>query len=204
MLKLYCAPKTISTAVVAILNDAAIHWEPIRVDIAGGEQVGPEYLAINPKGRVPVLLTPQGPLTETGAILEYLAETVIHGYVPVDPLARAQMREVMYYLASTMHVNHAHLRRGYRWAESESALAEMAEKVPQTMTTSAEYIESLISGPFLFGSRSTLADFYLHTVCGWLAGDGVDTARFPKIQTFMASMAQTRGVKLATEQGFYQ
>ena len=76
MLKLFCAPMTISTAVVVALNEG-VHWEPVRVDVAGGEQIRSEYLRINPKGRVPVLLTPEGPLTETGAILEYLGETAL-------------------------------------------------------------------------------------------------------------------------------
>lgn len=203
MLKLYCAPRTISTAVVAFLNDSGVHWEPIRVDVAGGEQTRPEYLSINPKGRVPVLATPGGLLTEAGAILEYLAETVAPGYVPADPLARARMREVMFYLASTMHVNHAHLRRGARWADSEAARADMAAKVPQTMAASAGYIESVMTGPLLFGSEPTLADFYLYTVCTWLEGDGVEVASFPKIGVFLATMGETRGVRMATEQGFF-
>ena len=67
MLKLYCAPMTISTAVVVALNEG-VHWEPIRVDVKGGEQTREPYLSLNPKGRVPVLLTPEGALTETGAI----------------------------------------------------------------------------------------------------------------------------------------
>lgn len=39
MLKLYCAPLTVSTCVVFALNEG-VHWEPIRVDVAGGEQTG--------------------------------------------------------------------------------------------------------------------------------------------------------------------
>ena len=66
MLKLYCAPRTISVAVVTLLNESGVHWEPIRVDLAGGEQTRAPYRALNPKGRVPVLMTPEGPLTETG------------------------------------------------------------------------------------------------------------------------------------------
>lgn len=201
MLKLYCAPRTISVAVVAALYDSGIHWEPIRVDVAGGEQTRPEFQAINPKGRVPVLITPEGPLTETGAILEYLAETAMPGYVPADPLARARMREVMYYLASTMHVNHAHKPRGRRWANEDSSLADMAAKVPETMTASSAHIEALMTGPFLFGPDLTLADFYLFAICTWLEGDGVDVEQFPGIKAFMARMEATQGVRRARSEG---
>lgn len=203
MLKLYCAPKTISTAVVVALNESGVHWEPVRVDFASGEQTKPDYLAINPKGRVPVLMTPEGPLTEAGAILEYLAETAMPGYVPADPLARARMREVMFYLASTMHVNHAHKMRGRRWANEETSLADMTAKVPETMAASATYIEGLISGPFLFGRDLTLADFYLYPVANWLEGDGVDVSRYPKITAFLAAMDESRGVRRAKADGFF-
>lgn len=202
MLKLYCAPKTISTAVVTTLNEG-VHWEPIRVDIAGGEQAREPYLALNPKGRVPVLVTPEGALTETGAILEYLGETALPKLVPLDPLHRARMREVMYYLASTMHVNHAHLRRGHRWATSDAALADMSAKVPQTMQASAEYVEGLIEGPYLFGSMPTLADFYLYSVLSWLEGDGVPVSAFPRILAFRAEMEARSSVKRAKADGFF-
>ncbi len=203
MLKLYCAPRTISTAVVVALNEAGIHWEPVRVDFASGQQTTPDYLAINPKGRVPVLMTPEGPLTEAGAILEYLGETAMPGYVPTDPLARARMREVMFYLASTMHVNHAHKLRGYRWANEEASLADMTAKVPETMAASAAYIEGVISGPFLFGDDLTLADFYLFAVASWLEADGVDVAGYPKINNFVRAMDETRGVRRAKADGFF-
>lgn len=204
MLKLYCAPRTISVAVAAALYDSGIHWEPIRVDIAGGEQTREPYLSLNPKGRVPVLITPEGTLTETGAILEYLAETAMPGYVPADPLARARMREVMFYLASTMHVNHAHKMRGRRWANEDASLADMTAKVPETMTASAAYIEGLLTGPYLFGSAPTLADFYLYAICTWLEGDGVDVAQFPGLTAFIQAMETTRGVSRARAEGLVE
>lgn len=203
MLTLYCAANTISTAVVVALNEAGIHWEPVRLDFAAGEQTTPDFLAINPKGRVPVLMTPEGPLTETGAILEYLAETAMPGYVPADPLARARMREVMFYLASTMHVNHAHKVRGRRWASEAASLADMSARVSETMTASAAYVEGLIAGPYLFGDDLTLADFYFYAVANWLEGDGVDVARFPRVTAFVAAMGSTRGVRRSRADGFF-
>ena len=202
MLKLYCAPHTISTVIVTTLNEG-VHWEPIRVDVRGGEQLQPEYLKLNPKGRVPVLITPEGPLTETGAILEYIGETALPQLVPLDPLARARMREVMYYLASTMHVNHAHMRRAYRWADQESSHKDMAAKVPETMAASAAYVDGLIVGPYLFGNEPTLADFYLYSVARWLRDDGVDPGKFPKIMELDAAMRARPSVAKAHADGFF-
>lgn len=202
MLKLFCAPMTISTAVVVALNEG-VHWEPVRVDVAGGEQTRSEYLRINPKGRVPVLLTPEGPLTETGAILEYLGETALPDLVPADPLHRARMREVMYYLGTTMHVNHAHMRRAYRWADRQSSHEDMAAKVPETMAASCAYVEDLIVGPYVFGNALTLADPYLYTITSWLENDGVDIADYPKLAAFKSAMEERASVKKARSDGFF-
>ncbi len=200
MLKLFCAPMTISTAVVVALNEG-VHWEPIRVDVKGGEQTRPDYLAINPKGRVPVLVTPEGPLTETGAILEYIGETALPDLVPADPLHRARMRELMYYFASTFHVAHAHMRRGYRWADQDSSFADMQAKVPETMAASCAYVEGLIEEPFLFGEALTLADPYLYTLTTWLARDGVEIGDYPKLAGFKAAMEARPSVQKAIADG---
>ncbi len=202
MLKLFCAPMTISAAVVVTLNEG-VHWEAVRVDIKGGEQTRPEYLAINPKGRVPVLLTPEGALTETGAILEYLGETALPALLPADPLHRARMREVMYYIASTFHIAHAHKLRGYRWADQDSSYEDMRAKVPETMAASAAYVESLIEGPYLFGADLTLADPYLYTLVTWLEPDGVGLSAYPKLTAFKAAMEERASVKKAIANGFF-
>lgn len=201
MLTLHCAPNTISLAVIVALNEG-VHWTPVRVDFAAGEQTKPDYLALNPKGRVPVLITPEGPLTETGAILEYLGETALPKLVPADPLQRARMREVMYYLASTMHVNHAHKLRGSRWADQQSSFDDMKSKVPETMASSCAFLEPQIAGPYLFGPEPTLADCYLYPVATWLAGDGVDIADFPKLARWKATIETRASVQKAIADGF--
>lgn len=202
MLKLYCAPHTVSSTVVITLNEG-VHWEPIRVDVAGGEQTREDFLALNPKGRVPVLVTPEGLLTETGAILEYLGETVLPALLPIDPLQRARMREIMYFIGTTMHVNHAHMLRGYRWATTEASFADMAAKVPENMATSAAYIEGLMVGPYMFGDDLTLVDPYLYSVTRWLKKDGVDIADFPKLEAFKAKMETRASVQKTTADGFF-
>jgi len=201
MLKLYWAPGTVASATGIVLNEGNVHWEGIRLDFAGGEQRKPAYHGVNPKGRVPALVAPEGVLTETGAILEYLGATAVPGLVPVDPLHAARMREVMYYLASTMHVNHAHKGRGSRWADDERSWADMKAKVPETMTASCAYIEALIEGPFLFGDHVTLADAWLYTISTWLETDGVDIHSFPKLAAFRETMSARPSVQAARKMG---
>ncbi len=189
-MQLYYAPRTISVAVAIALEEAGLDYEAIRLDFANGEQTKPAYKQINPKGRVPALAVDGGILTETGALLDYIATIAPQaGLVPEDPVMAARMREVMYYLASTMHVNHAHKMRGHRWADKKSSWKDMKDKVAQTMTASCKYISSNgLRGPFVLGEAFSLADAYLYVVCSWLEGDGVGVSAFPKILAFRQAM----------------
>lgn len=189
-MKLYFAKGTISIAVAIALHEAGLKFEPVRLDFRAGEQSGADYLAINPKGRVPALVTEKGILTETGALLDYIADIAPEaGLRPSDPTQAARMREAMYYIASTMHVNHAHKMRGHRWADQQSSFDDMKAKSVQTMTDSAAYVENhVLGGPFVLGDTVSLADAYLYVACNWLEGDGVNVADFPKIAAFLQAM----------------
>lgn len=203
MLTLYYAPRTIAVATAITLHEASVPFELVQLDFAGAEQTRPEYLATNPKGRVPTLVTEHGNLTETGALLEYInAISPQAGLVPTDPFRAAKMREVMYYLASTMHVNHAHKMRGSRWAKQQGSFDDMAAMVPENMTACATHIQDhALTGPFVVGETISLADPYLFVICTWLAGDGVDMAAFPKITDFMAIMENRPSVQAVRQQG---
>src|SRR3954463_4579613 len=72
-LKLFYAPGACSLAPHIVLEETGAAYEPVRVALAKGEQRTPEYLRINPKGRVPALTEGDWALTENPAILRYLA-----------------------------------------------------------------------------------------------------------------------------------
>lgn len=202
-MRLYYAPGTISVAVAILLNEVGIGYEAQKVSFKDAEQTKAGYLQINPKGRVPTLEVQGVRLTETGAILDYIA--AMHpdlALVPDDPIKAAKMRAVMYYLASTMHVNHAHKMRGSRWADNPESHADMTAKVPQTMAQSAAYLEEYcLQGPLMMGENFSLADPYTFVVCDWLAGDGVTVADFPKIEAFLQRMRERASVQKAIDQG---
>lgn len=202
-MRLYYAPNTISIAVIIALFEADCAFDPVRVDFKSAEQTKDAYLAINPKGRVPTLDVNGTRLTETGAILEYIATRAPQaGLLPQDPLEAAHMRSVMYYIASTMHVNHAHKMRGHRWADTPESHADMTAKVPDTMAQSAEYVQTHgLRGDFVTGERLSLADPYLFVVCSWLEGDGVSLDRFPKLKDYMERMKTRASVRRAVDLG---
>ncbi|MCA1441594.1 glutathione S-transferase family protein [Ensifer sp. IC4062] len=184
MLKLFYAPGTCSLASHIALEEAGAAYEARRVDFAKAEQTTPEYLAINPKGRVPALVTDRGILTETPAILAYVAQSFPEKRLaPLDdPFEFARLQSFLSYLCSTVHVAHAHARRGPRWADDPAAHEAMKAKVPQNMGDCFALIESkMFAGPFVMGEVYSIADPYLFTIANWLEGDGVDPGRFPKV-----------------------
>lgn len=202
-MQLCYAKGTIAVAAAIALEEAGLPFEPVPVDFASGEQTKPAYAAINPKGRVPALITDRGILTETGAILDYIAALAPDaGLVPTDPFQAGRMREVMYYLASTAHVNHAHKMRGHRWADDAAAHASMAARVQGNMTDCAAYLENhALAGPFVLGDALSLADPYLFAVARWLPGDGVDMAAFPKLAAFVQAFGARPSVARIRELG---
>ena len=149
MLTLYGATGTCSLATAIALEEANADYELVRVDFAAGEQRTPAFLAKNPKGRVPALATSHGLLTENVALLAYVAQThPAANLAPKDPFRLAEMQAFNAYIASTVHVNHAHNRRGARWTDDAAAMETMKAKVPQNMNDCTRLIErSLFKGP---------------------------------------------------------
>ena len=200
MLKLYYAAGTCALASHISLEEAGAKFETVRLSFKTNDQRKPEYLAINPKGRVPALVTEQGILTETPALLVYIAQTFpTAGLAPLDnPFEFARVQAFNSYLCSTVHIAHAHGMRGYRWAEDPEALKEMKRKVPQSMGECFELIErEMFAGPWVMGRTYTICDPYLFTLAQFMEGDGVDPARFPKILDFRLRMAERPAVQRA-------
>lgn len=197
-LTLYLAPGTCAMAVRIALTEAGAPHRIKQLDLAAGEQRSPAYLAINPKGRVPALVTERGVLTETPALLLYVAQRFPDaGLVPLDdPFLLARMQEVHGFLAATVHVAHAHGRRGSRWADDPQAIAAMLAKVPHNMREGfAEIERHYLAGPWVLGERFSLADIYLFVVASWLEGDGVAISEFPKVADHYRRMLARPGVQ---------
>jgi glutathione S-transferase len=198
MLKLFYAVGTCALASHIALEEAGAEYTTERLIFPNNDQRKPEYLKINPKGRVPALVTDKGILTETPAILAYIAQTFPKANLaPVaDPFAFARVQAFNSYLCSTAHVNHAHLGRGTRWADEPTSHEDMKRKVPKNVTESFELMErEMVEGPWVMGKTYTVCDAYLFTLEGWLPRDTVDIARFPKIAEHNQRMKERPAVK---------
>lgn len=200
MLKLYFTPHTCSLATHIALIDAGASYELVHIDFETRQQQSAAYLAVNPKARVPALVTERGILTETPAMLAYVAQSFPAAKLaPMDdPFAFAVIQAFNSYICSTLHVAHAHRMRGYRWASEESSFADMRRKVPEAVGSCFALIErEMLKGPWVAGADYTIADPYLFTLAQWMEKDGVDPARFPKVADHRQRMSERANVRRA-------
>jgi glutathione S-transferase len=198
MFKLYYAPGTCALASHIALQEAGAAYTTERIDFKSNQQNSPQYLAINPKARVPSLVTDRGILTETPAMLAFIAQSFPQAKLaPLDdPYAFAQVQAFNSYLCSTVHVAHAHKLRGYRWASDEASFADMKRMVPKTVGACFALIErDMLKGPWVMGDRYTICDPYLFTLAQWLEGDSVDPSTLPKVMEHRKRMSERPAVR---------
>ncbi len=200
MLTLFYSPGACALASHIALEEAGADYALKRVDFGAAEQTKSDYLAINPKARVPALQTPRGVLTETPAILAFIAQSFPEaGLAPLgDAFAFAEVLAVNAYLCSTVHVAHAHRVRGYRWADDPAAIAAMQRKVPESVGACFDLIERrMFRGPWVMGDAYTIADPYLFTIAQWLEADGVDVKPIPRVLDHRRRMQERPAVRKA-------
>lgn len=203
MLTLYYAPHTCALATHIALEDAGEPYKLKHIDFGKTEQQSTAYTAINPKARVPAMVTPRGTLTETPAMLAFVAQSFPKaGLAPLDdPFAFAEVQSFNSYLCSTVHVAHAHRMRGHRWTDDPAAILAMQRHVPKSVSACFELIEHrMLKGPWVMGETYTIADPYLFTLAQWVENDGVDVARIPHVVAHRARMRERSSVKRAIEQ----
>jgi glutathione S-transferase len=198
MLNLFVgSPSACSLASHIALEEAGASYKVTRLDLAKNEQRSAEFLRTNPKGRVPALVTAKGVITETPAILHYIAQIHPAAHLaPADAFELAQMQAFNAWLCSTVHPNHAHKLRGARWSDDPAVIEALKIKVPQNMTENFAMIENeYLQGPWVMGEQFTVADPYLYVISTWMEGDGVDTGRFPRIIDHRTRMAERPAVR---------
>jgi glutathione S-transferase len=203
MFKLYYAPGTCALASHITLEEAGAAYTTEKLNFKTNQQNSPEYLKINPKGRVPAMVTDRGVLTETPAMLAFIAQSFPQARLaPLDDgFEFARVQAFNSYLCSTVHVAHAHKMRGYRWATDETSFADMKRMVPKTMGACFALIErDMLRGPWVMGETYTICDPYLYTLGLWLEGDGVDVSTLPKAMAHRKRMEQRPAVRKVLEE----
>jgi glutathione S-transferase len=171
-LTLYAAPGSCAVAPVIALCEAGADFTLRTVDYRVNEQRSDAFLAVNPKGRTPVLVTDHGVLTENPAILGWIAQTFPQAGLapsPDDVWAHARLQSFNAWICSTLHPSFAHILRPMRYADGDAHQAEVRRKGIELVDDAFRMAEeALFIGPWATGEAYATADPYLYVMTCWL------------------------------------
>ncbi len=173
-------------------------FERVELDILKGETRTPEFLSINPNGRIPVLVLEDGTaLAESGAILWYLADST--PFLPDDALARARVLQWMFFeqyshepcIAVVRFWMHAGLA-----AEKSEEIVERREKGHAALRVMERHLSD---SPFFVGDAYTIADIALYAYTHVAGEGGFDLAGYPAVGAWLERVRRQPGHVEITE-----
>jgi glutathione S-transferase len=167
-----------------LLTQLSIPFEYVEKDILKRETRTPEFLAINPNGRIPVLeLEPGVYLSESNAILIYLSEGT--PYLPEAKLARAYVMQWLFFEQYSHEPYIATSRFLLHYADEPDQYHEVIEQKRAPGYAALGVMEKrLHDHPFLVGDRYTIADIALYAYTHVADEGGFDLSQFPAIQAW--------------------
>ena len=199
MYTLYVAPGACSRVPMITLEEAQIAYQPELIRFLKGAHRQPEYLALNPKGKVPCLVTEDGPITENVAIARFLASQR-PGLLPVPrtPREDALITADLAFCASTLHPIVSRMRVPMFMADGAEAVAAVKAKAMEAMRPMADVVEAKLSqGPWWYGAEWSILDAYVFWVWFRITGGGFVTDDYPNWQAHAARMDARPAVRRA-------
>jgi glutathione S-transferase len=193
---LYYSPGACSLASHIILEEIGSPFDTVRVVLQNGEQMKPEYLAVNPRARVPALAVDGQVLTESPAILTWLARSHPQaGLLPADLWQEAQALSWLGFLSSSVHIAFAGIFRPGRFSSDAAGHAAVADAGKATALKTFADIESrLPESGYVFSSFS-IVDAYLTVFHLWARRVGLPLADFPKYTALVNSVLSRPAVQ---------
>lgn len=202
MLTLYYAPGTCALVTHIALEEAGATYEAKALDFAKGEQRSEDYLAINPHGRVPALVTDEGVITENLAILGYIADRFgAEGSVPRgDALATARAMQLLSWLSGTMHgTAFAALFRPARFSADDNVQKGIAEGARANLSSHFVELDDLCGSGWLAGDGFTAADSYAAVFHRWARAAKFDMSLYPRWTALAGRVVERPAVARAIE-----
>lgn len=195
-MKLYFSPGTCSLSPHIALRETGQSFDLVQVDTKTKKtKAGDDFLAVNPKGMVPVLVLDNGEvLTEGPAIVQYIADKKPSALMPSAGNAeRYRVLEWLNYITAEIHKAFTPLFKpdtpeGYRTISKNN------------LATRFGYLDGKLAGKkFLTGDNFTVADAYLFTVVSWSKFQDIDVATWPNLKAFMDRVAARPKVQEAMQ-----
>lgn len=197
MLTLYYHPMTCSLGVQIALLEAQIEHTLVEVDLAGPR---PELRALNPLGTVPALQTDAGVLTETSAIMAWLALNYPDAHLlPSDAFGFAKGLSFLGWLSSSAHIARRQMRFPARFTSNGVGRTEIRESGHEKLMQCLAHIDhTLANRDFVLDAAAPSAcDWQLMVYAHWCAADEFPTAAFPHFEQWTERMLQRPRVQQA-------
>jgi glutathione S-transferase len=168
MLKFYYAPGACSLATHIGLEESGAKFDGQKISFATAEQRTPEYLKINPRGRVPALVVEEGTIVENTAILDYIAGKFAPQLMPKDAVQRARAISLMAWFSNTVHPNFTHIGRPERFATDTSVHEHLKATGKDNFFANLKEIDGLLAGKQWFvGDAFSVVDGYALVFYAW-------------------------------------
>ncbi len=167
-MKLYYASGACSFAIHVMLNEIGQPFEAQKIDLGSGEQRKPEFLKINPRGQIPVLVDGNTTLREGAAIISYLAEKYQSPLLPQSGATRPVALEAMMFCNATLHPAYSRCF----FIPRQEIDAEAKAKLMATCCTAVQKlwddVEAILGKTRYFaGANVTIADIMLAVMANW-------------------------------------
>ena len=175
-----------------LLSQVGLPYERVTVDIFAGDSQTADYLALNPAGRTPLLVTEEGAaIPESGAILLYLAEGT--PLLPEDRVERAHVHAWMFFEQNLLEPN-VGTARFWRLTGREHERPEAFARQFEAGAAALEVLERGLTGKeFLLGGRYTVADCALYAYTRVAHEAGYAMTSYPAVAAWLDRVAATPG-----------
>lgn len=189
MMKLYGAPPTRVLRVIWLLNELGLEYDMLPVDLLSGEQMNPEFLALNPAAKVPVLVDGGVVMTESAAIQLYLAEKHPQaGFIPETVEERGQMYRWIFFLVTEIEQPLWRIGRHTLLYPEDRRLPQDIALARQECLDMVAVLEKHMEGrEFLVGDRPSVADFNAAYTLDW-ANEEEMLGDTPGLREYLARM----------------
>ncbi|MGI9402087.1 MAG: glutathione S-transferase family protein [Rhizobiaceae bacterium] len=186
-LKLFVAPGTCARVGTIALEEIGVPFETELVRMAANQQNSPEFLKLNPKGKVPTLLIDGVPLTENVAILSWLnAQYPDADLLPktTDPFEATKQTADLSFLAATVHPTATRITMPMKFmTDSEMSFDQVRPKAKEAMVPIMNMIEKrLENGPWWYGEDWSVVDAYLYWVWSRITSFGFEDDNYPNLR----------------------
>ena len=171
MYQLYYYPDNASLAPHMVLEEIGAPFELVFLDRTRNAHKAPDYLKLNPHGRIPTLVDGDLVLYEAVAICLHLTDR--HPTARLAPeigsVERAHFYKWLIYLTNTVQAEVPLYYYPHRWADDDAGAASVRRHAEARMGEMFNRMEDCLeeSGPYLLGNRFTAADLYLLMLAGW-------------------------------------